>query len=182
MSDVLKTLRIVFVKRTYVILGILITLFFLLINMILVNKGVVSFIINSDFLDWQTRIEIMYEAIINTPALLSYLDIIFMVIIALLAGLSVSLLTFFIKYKIKKGKEGGMSMVGIILSFFGIGCASCGSVILTSLIGLSASSAIIGFLPFHGIEFLFASIILLVWSIYTISKKIQNPEVCRINN
>jgi len=180
MKSIIKTIKLVFSRKAYYLLMFLVAFVLVLINVMIINKGVVSFLIKSDFLDYKDRFSIIKNSIINTWSLISAMDIFFIIIIALLAGISVSILVFFIKNKIKKSYDSGLSLLGVILSFFGVGCATCGSVILSSLFGLSSSVAVLGFLPLHGVEFLIGSIVLLSWSIYSISKKIQNPELCKI--
>lgn len=180
MANIIKTFKLVFSQKIFLLFSFLVSIFLILINIIILNNGVVSFLFKSDFLDNKTRLNIIKSAVINTGDLLSKTDIFFTIIIVILAGISVSMLIFFIKHKIKKGYESGLSLLGIVLSFFGVGCASCGAVILSSFLGLSASVAILGFLPLHGVEFLIGAIVLLFWSIYNLSKKIQNPDLCQI--
>jgi len=179
-KNIIKTIKLIFSNKKYLTLTIIVAISLVLINVMIINKGVISFLLKNDFLKTFDRLIIIKSAFLDTWLLFSYLEIIFIVVIALLAGLSVSFLLFFIKNKIKKGIEGGASVFGIVLSFFGVGCVSCGSVILTSFLGLSASAAFIGFLPLNGVEFLIFSVVFLGWSIYSIAKKIQNPQLCRI--
>lgn len=99
--------------------------------------------------------------------------------IALMFAVDVSLLVYYLKRKISLEKSVGTGIVGIILGMIGVGCASCGSVILTSLLGLSTASSFISVLPMKGVEFGFLSIVLLGYSIYVLSRQIKDPLVCR---
>ena len=60
-------------------------------------------------------------------------------------------------------------------------CASCGSVILSTFLGVGATAAFTGFLPFGGQEFSILAIIILAASLYVTGKKIADPLVCGIN-
>ena len=72
-------------------------------------------------------------------------------------------------------------VIGIIVGFLGVGCASCGSLILSSIFGLSVTASFIGFLPFKGLELGILGIVILLISIYLVAKKIQDPLMCKIN-
>lgn len=97
---------------------------------------------------------------------------------AILAGIQVSLSVFYIKQTAKLQHSMGMSFLGITTSMLGVGCASCGSVVLTSLVGFGATTTVLGFLPFRGKEFGFLGIGILLVAIYFTIKKINDPLVC----
>lgn len=98
-----------------------------------------------------------------------------------LAGIQISLLTFYLRQAAKLQKSMGMSALGVFTSMLGVGCASCGSVLLTSLIGFGSTTALIGILPFRGQEFGILGIGILMLAIYLTMKKINAPLVCGVN-
>lgn len=93
-------------------------------------------------------------------------------------------LTLSLHYFKKRGSGGdtisgsGTALFASILGLIGSGCAACGSVVLTLLLGSASAFAILAKLPFGGQEFLYLAIVVLVYSIYSVSKKIQAPLVC----
>jgi len=95
-----------------------------------------------------------------------------------LAGIQVSLLVFYLKQTARIQQTMGVSVLGVATSMLGVGCASCGSVILTSLIGFGSATAVLGFLPFRGQEFGFIGIVILLFAISFTLKKINQPYVC----
>jgi len=74
----------------------------------------------------------------------------------------------------------GMSALGVATSMLGVGCASCGSVVLTSFIGFGSATAVLGFLPFRGQEFGFLGIGILLFAISLTIRKINQPFVCEV--
>ena len=102
-----------------------------------------------------------------------------LVVSSVLFGINISLFSYYIKRRIKLQKEAGLGLGGMILGILGVGCASCGSFILTSIIGTSASVALVGSLPFKGHEFSILGIIILGISIILTTKKIEEPTVCK---
>ncbi|HQU09423.1 MAG TPA: hypothetical protein PLV25_05630, partial [Opitutales bacterium] len=70
--------------------------------------------------------------------------------------------------------------LGIASGVLGMGCAACGSFLLTSLLSLFGASWLLSYLPLAGGEFGILGVILLAVSLYMTAKKIQNPAVCKI--
>lgn len=181
MKDVENTFRVVLRKKSYLVLLFSIFVFWIIVNALIINKGAVGLVITTDYIKFSSKVSILWHSFLNTWVLISTMEKIFLLIIAILVGYSITILSFYIKRRITGGAYDGKSFFGILVSLLGVGCASCGSVILSSLLGLSAAGAVIGFLPLNGIEFLIISIALLCWSIYNVSKKIQNPALCKIS-
>ncbi|OGG29410.1 hypothetical protein A2971_03930 [Candidatus Gottesmanbacteria bacterium RIFCSPLOWO2_01_FULL_46_21] len=97
-----------------------------------------------------------------------------------LAGMQVSLLVYYLRQTARLQQSMGMSALGVATSMLGVGCASCGSVVLTSLIGFGSATAVLGFLPFKGQEFGFLGIGILLFAISLTIKKINQPFVCEV--
>ena len=71
-------------------------------------------------------------------------------------------------------------MGGLVTGVFGIGCAACGTFVLTPLLIAVGAGGLIAFLPFGGEEFGVLSTGILGFSIFLTSKKIQDPLTCKI--
>ncbi len=99
---------------------------------------------------------------------------------ATLTGIQVSLLVHYLRQTARVQQSMGLSTVGIATSMLGVGCASCGSVLLTSLIGFGSATAVLGFLPFRGQEFGFLGIGILLLAISLTLKKINQPFACEV--
>ena len=100
--------------------------------------------------------------------------------LAILFGINLAMLIFFLRRKITDIKQSGArtGFFGIVSGIFGIGCAACGSFLLTSVLSLFGASGILAFLPLAGGEFGILGVILLGVSLYMTGKQIQNPAVC----
>jgi len=104
------------------------------------------------------------------------------VISATLTGIQMSLLIYYLRQSVRIQTELGVSFAGVATSLFGVGCASCGSVVLTSLIGFSSATTVLGILPFRGQEFGFAGISILLVAISFTIKKINQPYTCVVKD
>lgn len=99
---------------------------------------------------------------------------------ALLTGIQVSLLVYYLGQKIEMQSSMGVSVIGIVSSMLGIGCASCGSVLLTTLFGLGSTTLVLGYFPLKGQEFGLLGAAILLLSIYFTIKKINQPITCKV--
>lgn len=105
-------------------------------------------------------------------------------LIAILFGLQISLLYFYIR-RVKSTRvslrgAGGAGVGGLLAGALGIGCAACGTFILTSLLTLVGAAGFVTLLPLHGQEFGFIGVALLGYSIWLLLRKIAAPDVCPV--
>jgi hypothetical protein len=99
-----------------------------------------------------------------------------------LFGLDVAMILYFLNRRIVDVKEAGIGtgFLGITSGVLGMGCAACGSFLLTSVLSLFGVSWLLSYLPLAGEEFGIVGVLLIAISIYLTAKKIQNPAVCKI--
>jgi hypothetical protein len=106
----------------------------------------------------------------------------YLILVAIMFGVNISLLTYYIRRRQSKESSGKIQLAnigGIVSAVFGIGCMACGSIVLTALFGIFGAGAVIAFLPLHGFEFGIIGLLLLSVSVYYIIKRINDPLVCR---
>ncbi|MEX0931051.1 MAG: hypothetical protein WDZ68_02020 [Candidatus Paceibacterota bacterium] len=108
----------------------------------------------------------------------------YIVLISILFGLQVTLLYYYIR-KTKMNRSslqsvGGTGIGGLIAGIFGIGCAACGTFILTAVLSLIGAGGLLTFLPFGGEEFGFLGVGLLLYSILLLLRKLSAPLVCPV--
>lgn len=173
-----KSFKIVLKKPSYLALTVVIAIIFFFINLWLANIGLIKLVYTSGYFDFQDKILTLIDPIDLVQSAFTFKSIIFTFILSLLLGINFSFYIYFLKRKILVNKSLGTSAIGVISGFLGIGCPACGSVILTTIFGLSLTTSLISFLPFNGTEFQILAILAIIFSIYLISKKIQDPLVC----
>lgn len=110
------------------------------------------------------------------------LSALYTIAIALLFGVNLAMTIYFLRRKVSEVRQSGVAtgFIGLASGVLGMGCAACGSLLLTSGLSLVGASGILAFLPLAGGEFGILGVILLLISIYFIAKQIQNPAVCKI--
>ncbi len=175
------TLRTVLSNPTYALIASALGLVVFSIAVWLPN---LTLIVEVFFSDGSTVIEkfhflfSLYGGIITNFTLLSAS---YTVSIAALFGIYTALLIFYVRSRKSTNQMRTTSLMGIggvISGFFGIGCAACGTFILSSLTTVGGSGALF-FLPMGGKIFGFVGMALLVYAIYSITKKIKEPLLCK---
>ncbi len=103
------------------------------------------------------------------------------ILIILLTGVNMAFFIYFLQHRIATLRASSLGWWGMAVSLFGVGCASCGSAILTTLLGFGTATAVVAALPFHGTEFTVLGIISIAASIVVLARKIANPGICQIS-
>jgi hypothetical protein len=149
-----------------------------LMALALASARLLVFILSSPILTWRQKLvsagqTLVEGVIVFKPAILATT-----LVMAVLFGINLAMVAYYFKYRFALQRSVGTSMAGIILGLLGVGCAACGSVVLSTILGSGAALGVIGFLPLRGLEFSLIGILLLAFSIYSTSKKVVGTETC----
>lgn len=66
----------------------------------------------------------------------------------------------------------------LTLAILGVGCAACGAVLLSTILGFFGISGLLAYFPYHGVEVGYLGLILLMAISYTLSRRLANPYAC----
>jgi len=178
-----KSFQAVFSRSFYLSLVIFLFLITLLINFlinaIVLNYDLLIFTLTSGLFGFSTQAEILFNALASVTAL-PPISLTAIIILSALLAIEISLFIFYFKKQLVFRREAGLGFSAIAVSFFGLGCSACGSLVLSSLIGLAATTAVISFLPWEGLEFGLLGIFILLLAIYLTAYKISLPDNCKI--
>lgn len=172
----------VLTKKKYAFIAIAVTLLFIVFAAWLPNLHLITrTMTRADMTVWQ-KSSLLTGLLGSLKTNFTPLSRSITIISALLAGAQVSLLVYFISRSVQAKKEAGTSVLGLVFGILGVGCASCGSVLLTSLIGLGTATTIMGTLPLRGQELGLLGIGMLGVSLAFTVKKINDPLICGVDN
>lgn len=154
---------------------LIIVIIYVVLTILLMNGELVKQTLLGNFpLDY--KFNLLLALITGVATSMTKFGLFLLFLTAILTGVNITLLFKKITQLKSSGKLhlaiGGSSLVGII----GSGCATCGLPIL-SFFGLAGS---IGFLPFHGTEFSIIAIVMLLVSLYLITKNISQNNYCEL--
>lgn len=175
---ILISLREVFGRPSYIFLSIGIFIAVLLFAIWLPNITFLTHTATSDTFTLSQKVGIITSTLGGLKTNFSFSSRTLTILVSLLFAINMSFLVFYLLRAAKLNRFAGLGISGFALGLIGIGCATCGSVILSAFFGIGATAGFIGFFPFKGGEFGIISITLLSLSIYLLSKKIKNPLVC----
>jgi hypothetical protein len=110
------------------------------------------------------------------------LSAIYTIAMAILFGTYVAMVAYFLKHRIKEVGQSGIAtgFLGFTSGVLGVGCAACGSFLLSSVLSLVGATGALAFLPLGGGEFGIIGAVLLAFAVYTTAKQIANPSVCPV--
>jgi len=184
MSRVLESFKIVFKRKAYVLLTLVVAIAFYMINALMSNfGGIIDFYRKFGFIEGSELFLRIGLGFGKTIELYSHISLI---VISLLLGVLISLIVYRIKeislfgnLKNRNKKIGFFAGVGIFLGILVPGCAACG-LGLVSFLGLE--SAFLAFLPFKGLEVSLLAVLLLVFSVYFTAKDLLKCEISNFNS
>lgn len=179
-SDLYLAGREVFSRAQYVVLAVVGAVVFALVSIWLINYDFLRYIVLYSPLSTLARLETFFAINDLIAIRLMPVDLVLITILAVLFGIQISLVIYQVRHRVDQLREAGLGWVGVVVGILGVGCLSCGSVILAAIFGVGASTAFLALLPFGGKEFALVGIISLVISIIFIGRKIVQPVVCEI--
>ncbi len=180
---VFQALQKVFRKPLYVIISLSISLAVFVFATWLPNIPLIVRIMGHPGISFSDKLELPLNLIGSIATNFTLLSATYTIIIAILFGMNVAMLTYFLRRRIADARQTGFGtgFLGITSGVLGMGCAACGSFLLMSIFSLFGVSGILAYLPLAGGEFGILGVIFLAISLYMTAKKIQNPSVCKIS-
>ena len=171
----------VFQNPLYVAIGILTGLTSFVFIIWLPNIGLVAEVLFSSG-SFSERIALPVSLIGTISTNFTTLSASFVIAMAILFGMNAAMTAFFIRRRISSIRQSGITagFIGTVSGTLGVGCAACGSILLTTVLAWVGAGALIQLLPLQGEEFSIAGAILLAASLFLTAKQIENPAVCKI--
>ncbi len=178
---VIQALQKVFRKPSYVVLALCISASVFVLAVWLPNIRLVADIVTTPGIPLSSKFEFPISLLGAIATNFTPLSATYTIVIATLFGMYIAMTTYFLRRRIKEVGQGGVAtgFLGITSGVLGIGCAACGSFLLTSL-SLVGASGVLTFLPLAGSEFGIIGVALLGIAVYATARQIENPLVCKI--
>ncbi|MEK7151840.1 MAG: hypothetical protein AAB523_01815 [Patescibacteria group bacterium] len=179
MSIVVQALGKVLRRPLYAMLAASVGLLVFIFATWLPNLGLIADIFRSHATLAQ-KIEIPWSLLGGIATNFSLLSASYTIGIAVFFGLNVALAVFLLRRGVANAAQKGMagSVLGIVSGAFGIGCAACGSFLLTTVLAWFGAASAVALLPLAGAEFGLLGLALLVLSLYLTAKQIESSAVC----
>ena len=178
---ILEALQKVFRNPRFTLLAIAVAVAVFLFAVWLPNFGLIKSVAFDSSVSLENKINLPIQLIGSIATNFTVLSALYTILIAILFGMYIAMIAYFLKRRIKEVGQGGIAtgFLGIMSGVLGVGCAACGSFLLTSL-SLVGAGGVLAFLPLGGSEFGVIGAVLLALAIYMTTKQIVNPLVCKI--
>jgi hypothetical protein len=180
MSYFLAATKKVFRRPWYAVLALCAAALFLVFAIWLPNLSFIASTITASHFSLPQKFGILSSSLGALNTNFTPLPRTLTVTLALLIGVDVAFLAFYLRTRFRLGRSAGMSIGGLIAGLLGIGCASCGSVIVASFLGAGAATGFLNVLPLKGQEFGFLGIAFILAGIAFTARKIEQPLACGI--
>lgn len=180
-----SVLKTVFSKFRYLLIAVIVSLLVFSFAVWLPNFSLLSQVLHPDSAGTiSEKANFVFSLYGSIGTNFSIVSASYTIAIAILFGINIALLAYYIRRARggarNVGSSGAAGIGGLVSGIFGIGCAACGTFIFTSVLALFGATGLLVFLPFGGEEFGFIGVGLLVYSVYLLTKKINDPLVCDI--
>lgn len=179
---VFQSLRKVFRKPQYTILAFITSVVVFAFAVWFPNLSLIVEIMGHPGISLSQKLDLPISLLGSIATNFTLLSSLYTIAIAVLFGVNLAMTIYFLRRKVSEVRGSGVAtgFIGLASGVLGMGCAACGSLLLTSGLSLVGASSILAFLPLAGGEFGILGVILLLVSIRLIAKQIQNPAVCKI--
>ena len=168
----------VFSKPRYIVLSIITFAIVITFAIWLPNINFFAHTVTSDTFTFSQKIGIISSVFGSIQTNFTPFSRTITILVSFLFAVNISFFIYYFLRAVKLNKEAGIGTSAFLLGMIGVGCATCGSVILSAFLGVGVAIGFLGVLPLRGQEFGLLSIILLSFSIYLLAKKIKDPLVC----
>lgn len=122
----------------------------------------------------------LFNIVGTSLAVMSLSEIIILILLSFFIGGNVVLfLTYLKQYRQRLSLTGSnLTVTAIVLGIFGIGCISCGVLLLAPIISIIGVSAAL-WVTHYAIALSIVGLLLVSYSNYILLKKISDPQVCK---
>lgn len=146
------------------------------------SYGLLGHVLRNAGLSLFAKVTLMFQ-ILSTPFynLLSS-ETFFLLAVSVLIGINITLAIFYIRLRRSTPSASGTigTIGGLVAALLGVGCAACGSLILTSVAVSLGGLSLLAALPFGGAEIGYLGALLVGISTVILIRGINKPAVCPI--
>lgn len=178
-STVRRSLIEILSKPHYVVFALFVAGCVIIFMTLIQNVPFVKTIWTTETFSFSGKLHITLQSLYAFNTNLTHMSQFFHIIISALIAIHLTCLIYYFRARRRIEGAAGIGFIGVLSGIIGVGCSVCGSVVLSSLIGLSATTTLITFLPLRGVEFSLLAIVILLSSIFYLGMKLQEPVICK---
>jgi hypothetical protein len=179
MKEMLYGLRLVMSRKDGVSVIILSSSLFLFLLLLSQNGGPALEVFKLNSLNFSRQLSLATATIFDIGNAFTVSTMILATLGSLLAGINLALAYVYMKTRGELLLKSGLySGIGLVLALLGIGCAACGTALLSLVLGFFGFSTMLSVFPYQGQEIGYIGLIFLLIATYFLSRKVSAPNVC----
>ncbi len=175
-------MSVVIQKYPYILLALLVGFVVFAFAVLLPNLTLIRLVWLSEGASFADKFFLPLALLTSITTNFTLLSAITTTTISFLVGVNVALVVYLYQKREAMLITGGIAVsgIGVFLGMFGVGCAACGSLILTALLSTVGGIGILSVLPFQGQELGIAGVLALLYATYFLVRRIIQPITCDI--
>lgn len=180
-TDIRTAFNEVFSRTSYIAFTLALAVFAFAFAVLLPNVGLIAEVFGTSSAPLVAKIKVVASLLLGIGTNFSVLSAGYTIAIAILFGVNAAMVTHLVRRSRRNVGKGNILAGGggVASGVLGIGCAACGSFLLTAALSSFGAAGALALLPLRGGEFGLISVPLLVVSIALVSKKIAEPLMCK---
>jgi hypothetical protein len=179
MNELCKSITLVSKRRDAVLVFIFAFCFFALLILISEKASALQSLLQFEYFTFGERLQLALMFLFSVKSSFLTTGIILSFFGSLLGALNITFAYVYFKLRAEVlMKHHVYSGAGMFVAFLGIGCAACGSALLTVMLGMFGLTSILGFLPYQGAELGVIGLVILTVTTLALAKKVVSPKVC----
>lgn len=130
-------------------------------------------------LDTLEKIHYFFVALFDTS---TFSSTPLVILLALTATTTSLVVTQFYAYFKARGKllsqDSTLGGLGLLFAILGVGCAACGTLVASTILGIFGYSTLLMYFPLHGVEIGYFGACMLAVLSYVLAKRLATPYTC----
>lgn len=181
LTNLQTAFRAVFIHPSYIALAGALALLAFLFAVWLPNLGLITDLFATSSAPLAVKSKVAMSLLLGIGTNFSVLSAVYTIAIAALFGINVAMVAYILRRQRRTpgNKEVAAGFGAAASGAFGIGCAACGSFLLSTALSFFGAAGAVALLPLRGGEFGILSVVLLILSLLLISKKVATPIICK---
>ncbi len=182
MKELVSASKKVLRNPWYPIIGVIAGILLLLVAIWLPNLSFIGSTMASGYLSFGEKAGILISSLSALGTNFTPLSRALTITLAVLFAVDAAFLAFYLRTRFRLERSAGVGIGGVILGLLGVGCASCGTVVVSAFLGAGATAGFLNILPLKGQEFGFLGVGFMAFGIVLTARKIESPAACDIGD
>lgn len=185
MSAIFQAMGDVFTRLPYALLAVVIATAVFVLTTWLPNLGLLWQVMTSGAASFADRVTLVAGLTASIGTNFTLFSATITVVVAILFGVNAAMITYHLRARRRltrqlRGSATAASFGGLASGIFGVGCAACGTFVLSPALTFLGLGSMVTMLPFGGEEFSALGVVMLAASLILTARRIAGGDACPV--